>query len=72
MERKIQDDFMPAIVNRRTYGAIITGVFAWNGDALDTEDEYNRDMKIWERNARAGIKQWKDYKNDGEYLFLAI
>ena len=29
-------------------------------------------MKIWERNATAGIRQWDNYVNDGEYLFLAI
>ena len=56
-ERKVQDDFMVATVHRRTYGTVIAGVFTWNGDALDREDEYNRDMKIWERNETAGIKQ---------------
>ena len=50
MEKKDQDIFMPATVNRRTYGTVIAGVFTWNGDVLDTEDEYNRNMKIWERN----------------------
>ena len=57
MERKIQDDFILAIVNRRAYGTVITSVFTWNGNALDTEDEYNRDVKIWEISATVGIKQ---------------
>ena len=41
-------------------------------DALDTEDELNRDYKILDRNVTAGIKQWKDYVTNGEFLFLAI
>ena len=47
-------------------------IAVWNADAIDRENEYNRDYKIWERNVTAGIKQWKDYVNDGKYLFLAI
>ena len=73
MERKDEDNFMPAQVNQRYYGTVnANGVFAWNVNTLDTEDEYNRDSKIWERNLTTGIKQWKDYVNDGEYLFLAL
>ena len=56
MEMKDQDDFMPAIFNRRNYGTVIGGVFTWNADVLDTEDKYNRDLKIWERNVAAEIK----------------
>ena len=64
---------MPTVVRRRDYGTVNTaGVFKWHADALDTEDEYNRGYKIWERNKTAGIKQWKDYTNEGEYLFLAL
>ena len=73
MERIVEDDFMPATVNRRDYGSVNTAsVFVWNADALDTEDEYNPDYKIWDRNVTTGIKQWKDYVNEGEYLFLAL
>ena len=50
----------------------IAGVFTWNGDAIDIEDKYNRDMKILERKTTAGFKRWKDYVNDSKYLFLAI
>ena len=40
---------------------------------IDTEDEYNRNMKIWERSTTtAGIRELDNYANDGEYLFLAI
>ena len=45
--RKTQPDFMPGNIGRSAYGAITqAGVFVWNGNALDTEDQYNRDMKI--------------------------
>ena len=40
--------------------------------ALDTEEAFNRDLKIVDRNLTAGIKQWKEYVNNGEYLSLAI
>ena len=54
MLRKTQNDFMPADVGRSTYGAINDGVFVWNGNALDTEDQYNRDMKLWDRSVTSG------------------
>ena len=42
MERKDEDDFMPATVNGRDYGTVnAASVFAWHTDALDKEDEYN-------------------------------
>ena len=48
---------MPTIVRQRDYGTVnANGVFDWHPDALDTEDEYNRDYKIWERNVTSGIK----------------
>ena len=73
MERKDEDDFMPTIVRKRDYGTVnAASVFEWHANALDTEDEYNRDYKIWDRNVTAGIKQWKDYINNGEYIFLAL
>ena len=73
MERKDKDDFMPIVVRKRDYGTVNNaGIFEWHADALDTEDEYNRDYKIWDRNVTAGIKQWKDYVNNGRYLFLAL
>ena len=39
---------------------------------LDMEEDYNSDLKIWDRNLTAGIKQWKEYGNNDEYFFLAI
>ena len=49
-----------------------TCVFHWQPDALDTEKEYNRDTKIWDRNILAGIKQWRNYVNNGKCIFLPI
>ena len=72
MQRKTQSDFMPADVGRSTYGAINSGVFVWNRNALDTEDQYNRDMKIWDRSVILGTSQWNNYVNNGESICLAI
>ena len=73
MERKDEDDFIPTVVRKRDYGTVNNvGVFEWHAAALDTQDEYNRDYKIWDRNVTARIKQWKDYVNNGEYIFLAL
>ena len=47
-------------------------VFTWNRNAIDRADEYNSSMKIWERSTTAGIRQWDNYMNDDEYIFLAI
>ena len=58
MQRKTRDNFMSAAVGRSAYEAVTAGVFAWNGNVIDTEDKYNRDIKIWERSATAGIRQW--------------
>ena len=72
MQRKTQPDFMPADVGRSAYGAMAAGFFVWNGNALDTEGEYNRDMKVWDRSVSSGINQWYNYENNGECIFLAI
>ena len=73
MERKNQDNFMPADVGRSTYGAMnAAGVFLWNENVLDTDDRYTRDMKVWDRSVSAGINQWNKYVNNGESLCLAI
>ena len=48
-ERKNQDHFMPVDNGRSAYGAMSAAnppVFVWNGNALDTEDQYNRDMQV--------------------------
>ena len=73
MERKTQDNFMPADVGRSTYGAVNAAcVFVWNGNALDIEDSYTRAMKVWDKSLSPGITQWNKYVNDGESLMLAI
>ena len=73
MERKNQDNFMPADVGRSTYSTMnAAGVFVWNGNVLDIEGRYTRDMKVWDKSVSAGINQWNKYVNDGEFLCLAI
>ena len=73
MERKIEANLIPIAPRKRDYGAVdAAGVFQWRPDALDTKENYNRDYKTWDRNPTAGIKQWRDYVNNGEYIFLAI
>ena len=73
MEKKNKVDFMPTAVRKRDYGTVdAAGVFHWRPDALDTEEEYNSDYKILDINVSAGIKHWKDYTNNDEYIFLMI
>ena len=73
MERKLKADFIPIGPRKRDYRTIdVAGDFHWRADALDTEEDYLRDCKIWDRNLTAGSKQLRDYVNNGEYLFLAI
>ena len=58
MQRKTQPDFMPANVGRSAYGTVTqASVLVWNGNVLDTKDQYNRDMKIWDRSVTSGINQ---------------
>ena len=47
---------MPAPVGRSAYGIITAVVFTWNRNTIDMEDKYNKNMKIMERSARAGIR----------------
>ena len=63
---------MSADVGRGAYGAIVVGVSIWNGNIIDEEDQYNRDMKIWDRSVTLGISQWNNYVNNEESIFLAI
>ena len=70
--RKTQYDFIPVTVGRSAYGIITACVCTLNGYVIDTEDKYNRDIKIWERSATAGFRQQDNYVNHGEYLYLAI
>ena len=48
---------MPADVGRDAYDAIVTGIFVQNGYAIDEKSQYNRNMKIWDRNVTSGISQ---------------
>ena len=57
-ERKEQAYFMPPAVRRNSYGAMSNAnppVFVWNGNALDTEDQYNIDMQVWNKSVSAAI-----------------
>ena len=72
MLRKTRDDFTSTDVGRGAYGAIVAGVFVWNGNVIDEEDQRNRDMKIWDRSVTSGISQWNNSVNNGESIFLAI
>ena len=73
MTRKNEDKFMPIEPRKQNYGTVdALGVFHWRANALDTEEDYNRDYKIWDRSLTAGIKQWGDYVNNGKYIFLTI
>ena len=64
---------MPTAPHKRNYSTVDAhGVFVWRANALDTEEDYNRDYKIWDRSLTAGIKRYEDYINNGEYIFLAI
>ena len=57
MERKIEADFISIAPRKRDYGAVdAADVFQWRPDALDTEENYNRDYKTWDINITAGIK----------------
>ena len=61
MTRKNEDEFMPTAPRKRNYVTVDAhGVFVWRANALDTEEDYERDYKILERSLAAGIKQWKD------------
>lgn len=57
MQRKTQDEFLLATIGRSAYGTVMAGVFAWNGNAFDTEDKNNRNMKIWDRSMTSRIRQ---------------
>ena len=73
MTRKNEDKSRPIEPRKRNHGTVDAhGVFQWRANALDTEEDYNRDYKIWDRSLTAGIKQWGDYVNNGKYIFLTI
>ena len=73
MTRKTEVDCMPTEPQKQDYSTVdALGVFHWRVFALDMEVDYNRDLKIWHRSLTAGIKQWRDYVNNGKYSFLLI
>ena len=73
MTRKTQAEFVTTKPRKQDYSAVdALDVFQWQAPAFDLEEDYIRDCKIWDRNLTAGIKQWKEYVNNGEYLFLTI
>ena len=73
MDWKVYHDFIRTAPCKQDYGTVDSaGVFQWQPDALDMEEDYNRDYKTWDRHLTAEIKQCNDYVNNGEYIFLAI
>ena len=47
MTRKIENEFRPIAPRKRNYGTVDAhGVFVWCANALDTEEDYDRDYKI--------------------------
>ena len=58
MTCKTKAEFMTTKPRKRDYGKInALDAFHWRVPALDSEEDYNRDLKIWDRNITAGIKQ---------------
>ena len=39
---------------------------------METEEDYEMDVIEWKADRVAGMKQFQDYKNNGEYIMLAI
>ena len=75
MERKEQADFTPARVLRGNYGvpgANAGDAFVWNAPADETEERYDTDFVVWKADREAGMKRFRDYENNGEYIMLAI
>ena len=54
------------------YDAMVARVIVWNGNVINEEDQYKRDIKIWDRSVTSGISQWNNYVNNEESIFLAI
>ena len=66
MTWKTEANFMTTKPRKKDYGTFdALSLFTWRAFALDMEEDYNRDLKILERNLTAGIKQWKEYLNNG-------
>ena len=64
---------MPADVGRTAYGTVNqAGIFVWNGNAIETEDDYNRAIRVRDRCTSSGIKKLEIYENNGAPIFLAI
>ena len=73
MTQKAKANFMTTAPRKQDYGMVdALDVFYWQVPTLDTKEDYNRVLKIWDRNLTAEIKQWIEYVNNGEYLFLTI
>ena len=75
MERKVQADFIPVNIRKSNYGkpgANAGDAFVWNAPVGDTEDDFNTAVIIWKADREAGMKQFREYINNGEYIMLAI
>ena len=75
--RKTRADFMPATVNKLSYGSFNNAdAFEFDGvnasERFESEQEYDADKKIWESEQREGIRKWNKYQEHSEALFLTI
>ena len=58
MTWKTEANFMMTKPRKEDYGMVDTlDVFYWRAPALETEEDYHRDLKIWDNNLTAGKKQ---------------
>ena len=73
MTQKTEANFMTTKPRKQDYGTVdALSVFHWRAPTLDTEKNYSRVLEIWDIILTAGIKQWEEYVNNGEYFCLAI
>ena len=75
--RKTRADFMPATVNKLSYGSFNRAdAFEFDGanasERFESEQEYDVDKKIWESEQREGVRKWGKYQEHSEALFLTI
>ena len=72
-DHKLYANFIPTAPCKQDCGTVnAAGVFQWQPNTLDTEEDHNRDYKTWDKYLTAGIKQCNNYVNNSEYIFLAI
>ena len=73
MVRKAQAAFIPARIHKSNYGVAGANpgdAFIWNAPAMDSKEDYETDVIKWKTDRAAGMKQFQEYKNNGEYIML--